>query len=282
MISCVICSRQPNISKELKDNIESTIGCEYELVVIDNSKNEYSIFSAYNEGVRRAKGEILCFMHEDVFFHSNEWGKLVESYFTQNPKVGLLGVAGGHYLSSYPHGWWETETRSGHLIQGFLEDGVYKTKLDNWIIYKETPTKVCAVDGLWLCMPSMMFEQMKWDDYTFKGFHGYDMDMSLQVWNAGFEVHIFWDMLIEHKSSGNTNADFRQTYENLWSKWHLLLPMLKGLELSDEEMRIIDMQLVSQSQDTDIQRIYASRIYRIGKCVLKPFSYFRRLIKRKK
>ena len=126
MISCIICSRQPDIPAELKENIASTIGCEYELVGIDNSKNEYSIFSAYNEGVRRAKGEILCFMHEDVFFHSNEWGKLVESYFTQNPKVGLLGVAGGHYLSSYPHGWWETETRSGHLIQGFLEDGVYK------------------------------------------------------------------------------------------------------------------------------------------------------------
>ena len=60
MISCIICSRRPDISAELKENIASTIGCEYELVVIDNSKNEYSIFSAYNEGVRRAKGDILC------------------------------------------------------------------------------------------------------------------------------------------------------------------------------------------------------------------------------
>lgn len=59
MISCIICSRQPDISAELKENIATTVGCEYELVVIDNSKDEYSIFSAYNEGVRCAKAYLL-------------------------------------------------------------------------------------------------------------------------------------------------------------------------------------------------------------------------------
>ena len=62
MISIIICSRKANVPKELKENIASTIGCEYELCVIDNSRNEYNIFSAYNEGIRRAKGDILCFM----------------------------------------------------------------------------------------------------------------------------------------------------------------------------------------------------------------------------
>ena len=74
LISLIICSRKADISEELKQNIAETIGCEYELCVIDNSRNEYSIFSAYNEGVRRAKGDILCFMHEDVLFRTNKWG----------------------------------------------------------------------------------------------------------------------------------------------------------------------------------------------------------------
>lgn len=52
MLSLIICSRTPRISEELERNIAETIGCEYELVVIDNSKNKYSIFSAYNQGVR--------------------------------------------------------------------------------------------------------------------------------------------------------------------------------------------------------------------------------------
>ena len=74
LLSLIICSRKADVSQELKDNVAATIGCEYELCVIDNSRNEYNIFSAYNEGVRRAKGGILCFMHEDVLFRANGWG----------------------------------------------------------------------------------------------------------------------------------------------------------------------------------------------------------------
>jgi len=51
MISIIICSRTASISDELTQNINQTIGIPYELVIIDNSDNLYSIFSAYNEGV---------------------------------------------------------------------------------------------------------------------------------------------------------------------------------------------------------------------------------------
>ena len=68
MISIIICSRTASISDELNQNIDQTIGIPYELVVIDNSENLYSIFSAYNEGVKRSKYEMLCFMHDDIIF----------------------------------------------------------------------------------------------------------------------------------------------------------------------------------------------------------------------
>lgn len=74
MISCIICSRSSKISEELEKNIVETIGCDYELVVIDNSRNEYSIFSAYNKGVKRAKGNVLCFMHDDILYRTSNWG----------------------------------------------------------------------------------------------------------------------------------------------------------------------------------------------------------------
>jgi hypothetical protein len=51
MISIVICARANDINEALKENIQNTIGVPYELIVIDNGKNEYSIFSAYNKGV---------------------------------------------------------------------------------------------------------------------------------------------------------------------------------------------------------------------------------------
>ena len=276
MLSLIICSRQLDIPAELKENIASTIGCEYEVVVIDNSKNEYSIFSAYNEGVRRAKGDVLCFMHEDIVFHSNNWGLFVGEYFSQYPKAGLLGVAGTHYLSNVPSGWWETETTSEYYIQGHTENNRYVATEEIQQNYRRSnfPTTVCAVDGLWMCILKRFFEYVSWDDKMFSGFHGYDMDMSLQIWNAGYEVHLFWDVLIEHKSLGNVSASFYNTYDKIWSKWKDSLPMLRGVELNEEEIKLRDalvkLKLENRQKDFRIQQIYSSYPYKLGNLLLKP------------
>ena len=62
MISIIICSRFQSISKKLKDNIENTVGVVHEIICIDNSKSQYDIFSAYNEGVKGANIHfyVLC------------------------------------------------------------------------------------------------------------------------------------------------------------------------------------------------------------------------------
>lgn len=66
MISIIICSRNSDISPTLIENIQHTIIVDNEVNVIDNSKNTYSIFSAYNEGVLRSKYPFLCFLHKGV------------------------------------------------------------------------------------------------------------------------------------------------------------------------------------------------------------------------
>ena len=48
MISIIVCSKFPTLSKELLDNISQTVGTDYEIVSIDNSQAKYSIFEAYN------------------------------------------------------------------------------------------------------------------------------------------------------------------------------------------------------------------------------------------
>ena len=70
MLSLIICSRNSDISATLKKNIETTIGINYELIVINNSLNHYSIFEAYNQGIRKSKYQFLCFMHEDILYHT--------------------------------------------------------------------------------------------------------------------------------------------------------------------------------------------------------------------
>ena len=99
MISIIVCSKFPTLSKELLDNISQTVGTDYEIVSIDNSQAKYSIFEAYNEGVARSKGEYLCFMHEDVVLRSSNWGNTVERVLSHKD-VGAIGVAGGCVAAS--------------------------------------------------------------------------------------------------------------------------------------------------------------------------------------
>lgn len=101
MISLIICARTGNVSDTLLNNVESTIGCDHEWVVIDNSRHQYNIFQAYNIGVARAKGDILCFMHDDILYHTNNWGTKIEDLFMDD-SIGQVGAAIRYYSYSIP------------------------------------------------------------------------------------------------------------------------------------------------------------------------------------
>lgn len=276
MISIIICSRRPDISRSLRTNIMATIQCDYELVIIDNSKNNFSIFSAYEKGVKMANGTILCFMHEDIIIHTYGWGLKVEDYFIKYKNVGLIGVAGTHFIPKTPAAWWDSELRSGHFIQGTTQGKNYK-KLWNslWDEYRAEPTQVAAVDGLWMCIPRKMFNMISWDTKSFTGFHNYDIDISLQIWNSKYEVHIFWDIVIEHQSLGLTNNTYNSALVNLFNKWNDYFPFIKGVSLSNEEIclytRIAELNYELRTKNNILKEIYTSRAYKLSLRIRKAY-----------
>ena len=272
MVSIVICSRKADISQEFKDNIAATIGCEYELCVIDNSHNDYNIFSAYNEGVSRSKGDILCFMHEDIIFHSEKWGKILYDHFTKSPQTGAFGIAGGHYLPNRPCYWPELRKESSNFIQGGMENGQYKLRKILHDRYKTERTLVAAIDGVFMAMPKHLFTDglVKWDDHTYCGFHFYDADMCMQIHQAGYEVEVVWDILLEHKSNGNYNATFIKTREMWYEKWKTKLPIVKGIEMTKEDVDICANIMDATDDSYRYYLLLHSKAYRLGKFMLHP------------
>lgn len=289
MISLIICSRQPDIPQSLKDNIAETIGVEYELVIIDNSENQYSIFQAYNEGVRRARYPYLCFMHDDILYHTQDWGEKVIEHF-QDEKVGLIGVVGGHYLPDCPASWWSTECRSGKVIQGYFDNlGKYCVKEFNWNRYNVFDNKsiiVSVVDGFWFCIRKGLFDKVRFDE-NFKGFHCYDLDISMQIQELGYDVRVIFDNLIEHFSFGNLDIDLFKQNKLFYQKWKNDLPVIKGIDLTNNE--ILDRKYFVEKQNEiqeyifyqsdEIRKIQFSKEYRLGKFILKPFSLLKRILK---
>ena len=214
MISIIICSRAASISDELIYNIKQTIGIPFELVIIDNSNNFYSIFSAYNEGVKRSKYEVLCFMHDDIIFKTNDWGINVMNRF-KSSNLGAIGVAGSPYYAILPGGWWS----GGYISQSIYgeQELAYQTKKDNSL-------PVVVLDGLWFCVRKSLFSMIRFDDTTFNGFHYYDMDISLQIQQKGYTLLSVYDISIQH-SSGKLDTTWLSNALLLQKKWENKLPI---------------------------------------------------------
>lgn len=279
MISIIICSRNTDIPQELKDNIASSIGCEYELCVIDNSRNEYNIFSAYNEGVKRAKGDILCFMHEDVLFHSENFGKVLEQTYSQKD-IGAVGIIGAQYMTEVSStAWWESSPARGSIIQGQTDsNGIYTVHLDSDGKVDEI-TDVAVLDGCFITIRANLFKHIKWDDDTFISFHMYDMDICMQIIHEGYRVCVTPDILIEHKSIGTLNHPYYESLRTFKTKWQKQLPIYRGLTLNAKDIEWRENLLKTvELQQSQLSQIENSHAYRLGKKILKPIKFLKRLL----
>jgi len=234
MISIIICSRTAQLSEVLQRNIKETIGCPYEIIVIDNSNNDYSIFSAYNRGIIDSKGDILCFMHEDIVFHSANWGLAVEKHLA-NVTIGLVGVFGSHFMPScFPIVYWENPC-SGALLQGRIDNhGNYKVQTLQRFDSSQGKSHVLDVailDGLWFCGKRELFNMIAFDQNTFDGFHCYDLDICMQVHSNKKRTVVVDDVFLEHKSTGYTNDSFFSQLSLWYKKWEQQLPICKGMTM---------------------------------------------------
>ena len=225
MISIIICSVNKDLLSRLLLHIEETIGMPYEVISIDNSENQYSLCKAYNEGADRAQYPILCFMHEDISFETKNWGPIICMHL-QDPGAGLLGVAGGDAKSRVPSSW-SLPIASNHinLVQHYKHAAIPPDRIlttDNRT--NASRVKVIAVDGVWLCTRKDVFDQFRFDEKMFTGFHGYDIDYSLQV-NAKYDVYVIFDVLIHHYSEGKPDRKWMESACLVSKKWKHLLPL---------------------------------------------------------
>ena len=243
MISIIICSKFSKLDEKLQQNIQSTIGCEYEIVHIDNSSKRFSIFEAYNLGVERAKGEFLCFMHEDVVFHSHNWGKTVEKHLSDD-SVGALGIAGSQVVPpQYDWRFYGNGTDIINLLQGTYTLEESPTYYVCYFPHKRKIHRsgkhllqVAIIDGVWMCFRKELFSQIRFDDKSFHSFHLYDSDISMQVNKLGKNLYVVTDILLEHKSEGYFSPEFEQGMTTFDNKWADFLPVVRGATFSKEEI----------------------------------------------
>jgi len=228
MISVIICSADSNDLLSVTKSIEETIGVPFEIISFVNSDGKRGICEIYNEGTQKAKGEILCFMHEDIEFKTKKWGEKVNKIFFENPKLGLLGVAGGGYKSVVPSSWYNADMEiNGEfyccLIQGFKYSGI-SDLYDYRNPKNENLSNVACIDGCWMCTRKPVAMKYPFDEIVLKNFHGYDLDFSLSV-HQEYEVAVTYEVLLKHLSEGNFGPEWMEDTLKIHKKWSWLLPV---------------------------------------------------------
>lgn len=222
MISIIICSRRTTIPDYLSINIKKTIGCEFELIVIDNSENKYSIFEAYNMGIEKSKGEYLCFFHDDILIHTNDWGQIVQAIFNNKKEIGLIGVAGSKTKSKMPSAWWNCPQKNivVNIIQHTFDNKIEKQTVG--FNHDNTFEEVVVIDGVFMVMrkiDSIIFSK------KMNGYHNYDLNISFEYNINGFKIVVINEVLIEHFSQGNIDDSWYASTFKIHSLYNKYLPL---------------------------------------------------------
>ncbi len=224
MVSIIICSVNPDYLDALTKNIEQTIGLPYQIIAIDNAINRFGICKVYNIGAKKAIYNTLCFVHEDVAFATQNWGNIITQHL-KDKKVGLIGLAGGDAKSIVPSSWSiPVVSNQINIFQHFKD----KSKTAKHIVETNVPNtlkqQVVALDGVFLCTRKNVFDKFKFDEQTFKGFHGYDIDYSLQV-NTQYQVFVIFNLVLHHFSEGSPDSKWVYSAIALSNKWKNQLPI---------------------------------------------------------
>ncbi|WP_316798853.1 glycosyltransferase [Pedobacter frigidisoli] len=232
MISIIISSVNAKMLSAVKKNIADTIGVPYEVISFDNASGKRGLCEIYNSGVSKARYDLLCFMHEDVEILTTNWGDEVAEIMGDET-IGLLGVAGSSYKSLTPGGWAcpgiEAKTNKVNIIQRYKysEGG---TKKEYFNSENEQLSQVATIDGVWMCTRKSITDSVKFDEQTLPLFHGYDVDISLQVAKE-HKVVVTFNILLDHFSEGNYSTDWLKSAMQISLKHQQCLPLnISGLD----------------------------------------------------
>ncbi|RZK77858.1 MAG: hypothetical protein EOO85_07730, partial [Pedobacter sp.] len=152
MISIIICSVKKNLRDAISLNIEETIGVEHEIIIINNEVQQLSISKAYNIGASKAKFPYLCFIHEDVKFHTKSWGEILIKNFLET-QARLIGFTGSTIKTKYPSSVYIAG--SPYNRQCHLQKWPDKPMTKSYINPKqESYSEVCVLDGLFIASGS--------------------------------------------------------------------------------------------------------------------------------
>jgi GT2 family glycosyltransferase len=198
--------------------------------LINNPEN-VGVLASMQQGYTESKGDIIAYLHNDLYVFDYGWNNRVMDEFEKDPRVGLAGFLGAE-------GAGKTGGRM-NTCSNMLEAEIHGTRV-------ESTRKVAIFDGLSLIARRTMLEQVGGFDQSYTYHHFYDRDISLASLFGGFK-NLMIGISCHHRSGVTANrpeyqtwidnkmgtanftgdlASYKLSEQNFINKWSAKLPIL--------------------------------------------------------
>ncbi len=209
------------MASALAQNISESVGVCHELIAFDNREVCHSMCEVYNHCAKSAKYDYLCFLHEDVRFNTPNWGERIVKKLSE-PDCGVIGFVGSIIKQSQPSGWYYSRnTRRHRMVQHRVGRPPKNITINPC---GEDFAQVITLDGLCLFVRKDVWAEHPFDEDMLKGFHGYDIDFSLNVAQK-YKNYVTCTIEAEHFSSGYLDKQWVEAVMLIHKKWQNKLPM---------------------------------------------------------
>lgn len=173
-----------------------------QIIALDNRENRFSSAAmALNYGAGCAQGNILIFMHQDVYLWDLDAIEKIYSYLFEHP-TAIVGIAGRNAKEGVVTDIYETKDKLRRGVRAYGEI-----------------MQITALDECLFAMTKGRWSELRFDEVCCDNWHGYAMDICFNNILHGGQ-NILLPLEVCHESRGNPRNDgFRNTVRNLVRKY---------------------------------------------------------------
>ena len=210
-----------NTNEEKADFIQHlTDTCDYPNDIMFNiNPSGISLTQVYNDSVKELDADYYIFVHDDVEFVRNGWGKEVVRLFEENPDYGIIGVAGSGEFGKEA-AWWRYKDIYGQVLH--RKDGkswltTFSPLLDCDLM------EVCVVDGVFLAVAKDRIKH--WFDEKYEGFNFYEVSFCLKNYLDKVKIGVTTNIRLAHNSVGELKPNWYENREKLNAEFGKYYPI---------------------------------------------------------
>jgi GT2 family glycosyltransferase len=161
----------------------------YPLTYQRNDAN-VGLIRALNQGAQLGRGEMLCFLHNDVEMRDQYWLARLRAALEAPLGIGLAGLYGARKLRA------DGRYAGRSIVHCLAGSATLEAEL----------AEVAAVDGVCLYLRRSLLEAVGGFDEGYGFFHGYDRDLSFAVREAGWRCAVVNASFI-HRGGGTRTGE---------------------------------------------------------------------------